>query len=71
MIFSWPVNSQDLFVNSPLYLLPISLSMSSENLVLDQDNNLYLMSLSILITCLLDNVGDIIERSYKLITFGT
>ena len=71
MIFSWPVNSQDLFVNSPLYLLPISLSMSSENLVLDQDNNLYLMSLSILITCLLANVGDIIERSYKLITFGT
>ena len=27
-----------------------------ENLVLDQDNNFYLISLSILMTCLLDNV---------------
>ena len=29
--------------------------MSYKNLVLDQDNNLYLISLNILITCLLDN----------------
>ena len=47
---------QDLIVNSPLKLLHIFLKISCENLVLDQDNNLYLISLSILITCLLDNV---------------
>ena len=32
-------NSQDLSMNSPLWLLHISLLMSLENLVLDQDNN--------------------------------
>ena len=40
---------------SPLYLLDISLKRTYENLVLDQDN-FYLISLNILITCLLDNV---------------
>ena len=50
-----PFNSQDLIVNSPLQLLLISLSISQENLVLDQDNNFYLIHLSILITCLLNN----------------
>ena len=34
----------------------ISSKISYKNLVLDQDNNFYLMSLNILITCLLDNV---------------
>ena len=47
---------QDLIVNSPLQLWHISLYISYENLVLDQDNNFYLTSLSILMTCLLDNV---------------
>ena len=50
-----PFNSQDLIVNSPLLLLHISLLISYENLVLDQDDNLYLRHLSILITCLLDS----------------
>ena len=50
-----PFNSQDLIVNSPLQLLLISLLISQENLVLDQDNNFYLIHLSILITCLLNN----------------
>ena len=31
-------------------------SDSATHLVLDQDNNIYLITLSILITCLLDNV---------------
>ena len=52
-----PFNSQDLIVNSPLWLLHISLKISYENLVLDQDNNFYLISLNILISCLLDNLG--------------
>ena len=43
-------------VNSPLWLLHISLEISWENLVVDQDNNLYLISLNILMTYLLDNV---------------
>ena len=51
-----PFNSQDLIVNSPLQLLHISSLFNFENLVFDQDNNFYLISLSILITCLLDNV---------------
>ena len=50
------VNSQDLIVNSPLKLLHISLKISHEHLVLRQDNNLYLMSLSILNTCFQCNV---------------
>ena len=32
------LNSQDLIVDSPLYLLQISLKFSKVNLVLDQDN---------------------------------
>ena len=44
-------------VNSPLWLLHISLKISWEYLVVDQDNNLYLISLNILMTCLLDDVG--------------
>ena len=53
---SQPFNSQDLIVSSPLSLLNISLYISLESLVWDQDNNFYLISLSILITFLLDNV---------------
>ena len=34
-----PINFQDLIVNSPISLLDISLLISAENLVLDQDNN--------------------------------
>ena len=45
-----------LLVNSPLSLLYISLYISLESLVWDQDNNFYLISLSVLITFLLDNV---------------
>ena len=52
-----PFNSQDLIVKSPLWLLHTSLKLSYENLVLDQDNNFYLISLNILISCLLDNLG--------------
>ena len=37
-------------------MLRISQLISNKNLVLDKDNNFYLMSLSILITCLLDIV---------------
>ena len=51
-----PLTPKDLTVNSPLYLLHISLQNSYKNLVLDQDNDLNLDGLSILITCLLDNV---------------
>ena len=50
-LYSW-----DLIVNSPLQLLHISMLISNKNLVLDQDNNFYLISLSILITNLLDSV---------------
>ena len=50
-----PFNSRNLIVKSPLQLLPISSGISYENLVLDQDNN-YLISSSILITCLLKNL---------------
>ena len=53
---SQPFNSQDLIVSSPLSLLYISLYISLESLVWDQDNNFYLISLSVLITFLLDNV---------------
>ena len=60
--------TSDYYLFSPL-LLHISLSISYENLVLDQDDNFYLISLSIPITCLLDD-KDIVGRSYMLITFG-
>ena len=49
-------NSQDLIVNSPLWLIHISQLSSHKNFLSDQDDNFYLISLSILITCLLDNV---------------
>ena len=43
-----------------ILILPSSftflLQISCKNLVLDQNNNFYLIGLSILITCLLDNV---------------
>ena len=52
----YPINSQDLIVNSPLYLLYVPFKISYKNLVLDQDCNFHLISLSILITSLLDNV---------------
>ena len=39
--------SQDLIVDSTPSPLHISLQISYENLVLDQDNNFYLLSLSI------------------------
>ena len=50
-----PFNSQDLYVNSPFWLQHISLQISYEKLVLDQNNN-YLVNLSILINCLLGKV---------------
>ena len=37
-------------------MLWISLLIAYENLVLDQDNNFYQISLSLLVTCLLDNI---------------
>ena len=49
-------NSHDLIFNSPFQLLHISLEISYDKLVLDQDNNFYLISLSILVTFLLDTV---------------
>ena len=48
-------NFQDLIVNSPLLLLHIALLISYENMVLERDN-ICLINLCILITCLLDNV---------------
>ena len=57
-VFCWfnPLTLHDLIVNSPFQLLNISLEIIYENLLLDQDNNFYLISLSILITFLLDIV---------------
>ena len=46
-----PSNSQDLIVNSLLELLCISLKIDCKNIVLDQDNNLYLISMSVLVNC--------------------
>ena len=44
-------NSQDLIVNSPLKLPRVTLWISFKNLVWDEGNIFYLLSLSILITC--------------------
>ena len=48
-------------------MLHISLRICYKNLVLDQDDNFNLISLSILITCLLDNVwilwGEVTSQS--------
>ena len=52
----WHFNSQDLIANSPLWVLHIFLYINYENFVLDQHKNSYLISLSVLITYLLDNV---------------
>ena len=41
---------------SPLELLYISFRISSDNLVLIQDNNFHIIRLSILVTFLLDDV---------------
>ena len=49
-------NSQDLIVNSLLLLLKNSLQISDENLVQDQDKNFLLITLSILINHLLENI---------------
>ena len=46
----------DLIVNAPFWLQYISLWLSYEDFGFDQDENLYLGSLNILITCFLDNV---------------
>ena len=45
-----------LSANSPLQLLHIYLQISNENLVLNQDDNFYQISLSVHTTLLLDNV---------------
>ena len=45
--------------------MDISLEIIYENLVLNQDKNFYLISLSILVTCLLDNV----RRLWGEVTF--
>ena len=50
-----PFNSQDLIANSLLLLQHISFLIGYKNLVLDQDSNFYPISLSILITSLLNN----------------
>ena len=49
-------NSQDLIVNSPLKLPRVTLWISFKNLVRDEGNIFYLLSLSILITCSLGSV---------------
>lgn len=60
----YPLNSQDLILNSPLEVLHISLLMSIKKMVLDRDRNFYLISLSIFITWLLDTVWIFRERFY-------
>ena len=45
--------------------MDISLEIIYENLVLNQDKNFYLISFSILITCLLDNL----RRLWGEVTF--
>lgn len=56
VLLSHKPTTQDLTVNSALYLLHISLRMSYEDVQLDQDNNFKLVSLSILKTYLLDDI---------------
>ena len=48
--------SLNLIVTSPLKLIYISLNISYETLVLYDNNKLYLIEKSILITCLVHNV---------------
>ena len=47
-VTTWPFKSQDLIIDSFFKLLYNFLSINYENLVLDQDNNFNLISLSIL-----------------------
>ena len=56
VLLSHKPTTQDLTVNSAFYLLHISLRMSYEDVQLDQDNNFKLVSLSIRITYLLDDI---------------
>ena len=51
-----PFNFHDLIDDSPLYMVHYSLYVCYKKLFLDQDNNFYLISLSILITGLQNNV---------------
>ena len=66
-------NCHDLIVNSCFQLLHILSWCSYENFILGQDNNFYQIEyLSILITCLLNNVcRGVTGRSYMLITSGS
>ena len=54
------------FYFSSLAAANFIVNFSYENLVLDQDNYSYLISLSILITCLLDNISIIYIYILKL-----
>ena len=60
-IIAQPFNSQDLIVYSPLLLLHITLFISYENLVLDQDDICQII-LCIRNTCLLDNIWTFWEK---------
>ena len=70
MLFK-PFNSQDQIVNSLLWQLNISMLVSYKNLVLDQDKKFYLISVSLIITCLKDNVWKLWGEVIFLITFGS
>ena len=70
MLFN-PFNSQDQIVNSLLWQLNISRLVSYKNLVLDQDKKFYLISVSLIITCLKDNVWKLWGEVIFLITFGS
>ena len=50
-----PFDSQDLIVNSPLLLLHITLLISYENFVLEQDNIFCLICVSLLTVCWIMN----------------
>ena len=70
-MFFKPFNSQDQIVNSLLWQLNISRLVSYKNLVLDQDKKFYLISVSLIITCLKDNVWKLWGEVIFLITFGS
>ena len=63
-----------LFPYTPLipeiWLLILPLKITYKNLVLDHDDNFYLISLSILSTCLLNSVWILPGRSQLFITYG-
>ena len=52
----WELKGVYLDSNSPFQLLYISLLFAKEKIVLHQDNTFFLIVLSILITCLQENV---------------